>query len=276
MNSTSQSYMNFNAFLRDCFPDFHHVANSYTQSLFFKYIGTNADVCPEIKFAVSYSDFFGKEIIIRNPTLLPFQILGAIVGLYGYIVIRGINSLSVAYSYAFLNFCLMNISSIFAHNFYRAYSENWHRAIDIDVSFTCASCLCLILVAISSYIQIKNPFFIKILTPICVLLRYFVKLPFVAEIMYLGALMVACISLFIRYYTLFRSTKQCWINFMIAAIGVGIFLHGISFERNICEASNNTYSSISAVFFGCSVAFIAVLLFYKLEIQLFLKSKKIM
>jgi hypothetical protein len=263
-------FTNFPVFISECFPDLYKLLQIFPSIFEAYFTADSATVCVEKSVEISFHDSlfescFGSSLLIRNISLLPFQLLGLLIGIGGYYKIKRTDPLSLSYSHALLNFGAMNFSSIFAHNIFEPHSRYWALAVAVDVAFTCASCLCLLFI-VSNGFGINVPRnIIRYTSAACIAFRLSTEMPFIAELMYLGTLGVAGVLLFAYYsYKYFHSREY------ISAMSFGIFgismsMLAIHFEKEVCNLTADLFNSIVAVFFGCSIAFISILLFYRLD-----------
>lgn len=273
--------LNLECFLRDCFPDlFHVLQTSFTRIFLLVVQATDTNKCNEFNLVLTgkYIDWslgHGSGISFRNPSLLPIQLVGMLMGLIiGFSIDRN-DGMSLSYAYAFLNFAGMNIASILAHSLTEPHSALWKLSIDVDVAFTGASSICLVLAALNSRQIVKTPrSIICLIAPTCIavmlLNSLIVHLPFVAEFMYLGNVHLSVIVLFWHYTASYSSHAEYLSNMFIGFAGICIAGTGIFFEDAFCRITTGAYTSVSAVFLGCCVAFLSV---FKFAFQI--ESKKI-
>ena len=263
-------FTNFPVFISECFPDLYQLLQSFPV-IFDNYFGADAAaVCTEQIITLSFQDsvfqsVFGTSFQIRNVSLLPCQLLGILIGLGGYHHISRMDPLSLSYSHALLNFGAMNFSSIFAHNIFEPHSQYWTVAISVDVAFTCASCLCLLFIVSNGLGMTVPSYIIRYMSAACIAFRLSTTKPFVAELMYLGMLGAAGALLFAYYsYNYFRS-RNFFVTMSFGIFGIIMPVCAIHFEKELCSLTVDLFNSIVAVFFGCSIAFISIILFYGMD-----------
>lgn len=212
-----------------------------------------------------------EDVVFRNPTLFPIQVVGMLIGLIIGVSINKSDGMSAAYSHAFLNFAGMNIFSILGHCIGHPKSAVWRFGIDIDVAFTGASCICLVLAALNSKrVLSSSARSVRLVAPACILIilwnTHIRVIPFLPELMYLGNLAVAFLVLFWHYTSSYYQSPNYFAYISLGAIGLLIAVIGAVFENKLCRLSTGVFSSICAVFFGCCVAFMSVYFFaFELE-----------
>ena len=272
-------------FLRDVFPDLFAAVQYKAGGVIYNFIRAGeGHQCYEFNVVVTgkFAEYFSADgnLIFRNPTLLPIQVVGMLMGLVIGSAIDKSDGMSAAYSHAFWNFAGMNLFSVIGHSIGHPKSATWQFGVDVDVAFTGASCICLLLAALSSQGIIKiAPSLVQFVAPVCIIVvlfnTHFFMLPFVSELMYLGNLNVAVIVLFWHYLNMYGSHPSFW-SFMLPGIfGILILVGGIVFEDTLCRLSTGAFSSICAVFLACCAGFMSVYLFaFKLEAKRILKQRK--
>lgn len=114
-------------FMQNFFPD--------TALFLAAQLGVQLILCHNSEISMNITNTFS----LRNPTLLPIQLLGLLIGSYGALKIKK----SISGSYAFLFFALMNLSSIICHNISQKYSTVWEISRIFDIIFTGSSSLSL-------------------------------------------------------------------------------------------------------------------------------------
>lgn len=263
---------NLECFIRGVFPDAYSLLETYASTFFAQSIkAQEGNKCSEFNVVMTgrlvnlvYGE--GEKLIFRNPSLLPLQLVGMLLGLVVGAAINRSDGMSAAYAHAFFNFAGMNIASIIGHCLAHPSSTLWQFGIDVDVAFTGASCICLILAALNSRGMFRSSrSSICLIAPVCIAIMllntHFWGLPFMSEVMYLGTLTIAAAVLFWHYSTTYYQHPQFSSYMSIALAGVLIGACGILFEHNLCRVSFGSYSSISAVFLACCIGFISVYFF---------------
>ena len=263
---------NLECFIRGVFPDVYSLLEENATTFFAQYIkAQDGHKCSEFNVVMTgrlvnllYGE--GESLIFRNPSLLPLQLVGMLLGLVVGAAINRSDGMSAAYSHAFMNFAGMNIASIIGHCLAQPSTIIWQFGIDVDVAFTGASCICLILAALNSRgVCRSSQCSIRLIAPVCIgfmlLNTHFLRFSFMSELMYLGNLNIAAAVLFWHYSTMYYQHPQFSSYMSIALVAVLIGVSGILFEHNLCRVSFGSYSSISAAFLACCVGFISVYCF---------------
>lgn len=178
-------------FLRNFFPDLSRELLSYLPLT----VGV-ADI-----FSFTITTCINTEYIIeiagyqiRNPTLLPIQMLGMIIGLYAAFTLKR----NTSWFYAFLFFGCMNLTSIFCHNLSKQYSALWELSRILDIIFTGASSLSLPFLV--NHLSHKTHMFLfGLLFAFGIICDYSMvdeyTIPFTAEIIYLLLMIIGSINL---------------------------------------------------------------------------------
>jgi hypothetical protein len=270
-------------FINRVFPDLHAALHAYSSELLQHFLtAVEPKYCKEFHVVFSgrlVQAALGEEgqLILRNPTLIPIQIVGMLIGGIIGVNIPRRDGMSAAYSWAFINFAFMNLTSIIGHSLGTPGSSLWSFGISLDVSFTGASCICLILAALNSRKLVQSsPAAIRAIAPVCIVAvlvnSYTINLPFVSEMMYLGNLLVASLFLLWHYTTSYWREPNFISYLAFAGGGAILALSAIVFEHRLCDITTGAYTSVPAVFLGCCAMFLSVFLFsFNLEAQ---KDKK--
>jgi hypothetical protein len=123
--------------------------------------------CPELRASLSWG---GTEFVVRNPTLLPVQMAGFIIGIVGALVLAGRRcparlrddalrleawSYSLCWSLALAWFAAMNATSILAHAVFEPKTASHEFWLASDVVATCLSSCNLILGALTALLRIN-------------------------------------------------------------------------------------------------------------------------
>lgn len=105
--------------------------------------------CPEVQWHLTG---LGR---VRNPHLLPYQVLGAAIGIFGARQLLASRSPQLTYwAYSFLFFGLMNVSSIFCHALITHKSKLWDHMSMVDVVMTGCASLCMLFQQLSTWTQL--------------------------------------------------------------------------------------------------------------------------
>jgi hypothetical protein len=212
---------------------------------------------------------------IRLPWLIPFCVLGVVVGLRGFLQLRKQRSTSLFAMAAFF-FACMNTAAIHCHclTWPGAYGHTLSKAL--DVGFTCASSLHLILAVLDK----RQPHIVKGVDLHRIALRVafvaitlaivsnYVGMPWINEALYIGTTILAAGALFL-YETLDFTTSapaRAWMQF--ACFGILIGLSGIPLDRRICV------NHVHLLFLGCDLAFLGVIQYGKICYQYQRMSQK--
>ncbi|KXS16990.1 hypothetical protein M427DRAFT_55016 [Gonapodya prolifera JEL478] len=141
----------FIQFLNDFFPDVHSFVSFLFSSLGVDHLKCPSTEAPPYIFSPEVAAVTGTPGI-RNPYLIPFQVLGIVVGLVGAMrrLQPGSPPVSPRMLGALLFFAGMNTSSLFAHNFLQKYTPSWELVRIVDVVFTGCSSLDLIFLALDA------------------------------------------------------------------------------------------------------------------------------
>ena len=123
--------------------------------------------CPELRASLSWG---GTEFVVRNPTLLPVQMTGFIIGIVGALSLAGRRcparpcddalgpeawSYSLCWSLAMAWFAAMNATSILAHAVFEPKTVSHEFWLASDVVATCLSSCNLILGALTALLRIN-------------------------------------------------------------------------------------------------------------------------
>lgn len=190
--------------------------------------------------------FYG--LVIRNYTLLPIQLIGLFVGLYGAFKLQHVQS----WSWAFLYFSGMNLTSILCHNLSQKYSQIWIISRLLDVVFTGASSLCLVCTSI------RVPRFIHPLIFVLLLfLNYMLPgVQFLSEFTYIGTIFMATMIVGPRLNKIGKSRVGYWLSLF----GLAIIAASLLLDSFLCSKFGGLVASIHLVFLGCDVAFLGLLI----------------
>ncbi|KAJ3318323.1 hypothetical protein HDV06_000556 [Boothiomyces sp. JEL0866] len=232
------------SFVKDFFPD----ALKYIELYSKMYLPTQPLVsCHISELYLTVGDFQ-----IRNYSLLPMQLLGLIIGLYGSRIIRKRENRFVAWRWAFWYFGFMNLTSIVCHNFATKYSLLWEVFRLLDLVFTGASSLCLAFEALHNFVPAV---FCPLAFPVLLALGYYgdftgKSIPFTAEFIYIGLMVIATLVLIPQLDNIGKRGSS------VAISGLGIILASIPTDGLFCNASNGLYSAVHILFLGCDLTFV--------------------
>ena len=136
-------------FMSDFFPSWLALMEAHTPTLWARLQPPAlAERCAEHSLALSLPG--GAQLTLRNPTLLPFQLLGMWVGLAGTARLRRLQPARQRRQHAYLQralvfFAAMNATSIICHVIFPRKSVPWLASKVLDVAFTGASSACVLL-----------------------------------------------------------------------------------------------------------------------------------
>lgn len=192
------------------------------------------------------------DFVIRNPSLLPIQIAGLLIGLAGTFNIRK----SPSWKFAFLYFALMNLASILCHNIAEKYTQIWHVGRVMDIVFTGSSSVCLAVLVES---KIESNKFILLLAVIGIYgtAGALVPIPFASSIIYILLMIIATLAL-LPEILLCNLNKERWRQ-AIALYGLGIILLSLGVDWAFCFVEG-WWSAVHAVFLGSDIIFLGLLI----------------
>ncbi len=213
------------------------------------------------------------QVLLRNPTLLPIQLTGIALGLVGWFAFRQRAEERVDWSrqframrslaWAFLFFAAMNATSIGAHNLCARGSFAWEAFRLFDLAFTGASSLCLACVpfAVPHIAHVGIMFATLGYTILGDSTRPLRGWPFTAELVYIGAMLVATVLLGLRLH---RIGRGCNFDYAICLAGLAIILAAIPLDHQLCALAEavgggGRLTAVHLVFFGCDVVFFGLL-----------------
>ena len=213
------------------------------------------------------------QVLVRNPTLLPIQLTGIALGLVGWFAFRQRAEERVDWSrqframrslaWAFLFFAAMNATSIGAHNLCARGSFAWESFRLFDLAFTGASSLCLACVpfAVPHIAHVGIVFATLGYTILGDSTRPLRGWPFTAELVYIGAMLVATVLLGVRLHRIGRGFN---FDYAICLTGLAIILAAIPLDHQLCALAaavggGGRLTAVHLVFFGCDVVFFGLL-----------------
>ncbi|KAI8916078.1 hypothetical protein EDD86DRAFT_244034 [Gorgonomyces haynaldii] len=204
--------------------------------------------------------------------LLPIEIIGIMLGFFGFFKTFSDKSVAPVFSWAFLWFGLMNVSAIFCHNLSSFkgdfYGIPWSFFAQIDCGFTGASSLNLIIGAFYLNQQPLNDrkrlamHVLAFLAGLGVIFMEFFgygTIPFTSEIVYGGLTIVAALALSVQFlcFEQSRRAKQ-WIPVIFS--GAVVILVPLALDRLFCTLlGSSLVTSVHFVFLGCHVSFFGLL-----------------
>jgi hypothetical protein len=202
----------------------------------------------------------GEEIVhevlgyqIRNTTLIPTQLAGLFIGIFGTMVIS--RKASKSWFWAMLYFAGMNLTSLFCHNLTQKYTFEWKLFRLLDIVFTGSSAGCLLF----SQIQVPSLFNVLIF-PVLLTLNYkydFGKdsIPFLPEFTYIGMMLLAVLFLLPNL----RKMGTSKVGYGCSMIGLLLLVIGLPIDSLLCEFSTQV-SSVHMIFLGSDFALLGLLL----------------
>jgi hypothetical protein len=196
-------------------------------------------------------------LLARNPQLLPFQLVGFVLGIAGFLLmlLKGKHPKSIAFLYSFLYFAMMNLTSIVCHNLSERKSELWEFAKIADLVFTGASSLSLVYTTFSQTTHSLHVWNLIALGIFTVIGDYYGAFPFTAEIVYIGTMIFACMALGPRLHT-FTGVST---GLMISYAGLIGLASALPLDSLLC-INKYTYTAIHVIFFSCDVIFFGFIL----------------
>ena len=115
--------------------------------------------CPELRATILW---WGTPVVVRNPTLLPVQAAGFLVGTVGAFVLLVVQrgalgtsdwSQSLCWSFALAWFAVMNATSVWAHAIFEPKTPSWEFWLAFDVIATGLSSSNLILGSLAALLD---------------------------------------------------------------------------------------------------------------------------
>lgn len=201
-----------------------------------------------------------KILFLRNPALLPIQLTLFIFSLRAFE--RFYHQKKKVLADGFLFFAYMNLTSIFAHSIYEKNTFGWHLFLQLDVGFTAASCVSLIINCIYPQCVYSR----KIGYMLLFICSVFHRVPFLNEFMYLGLLVAAALvqaTCHVSELSLSRNIRKLG-AFFIGISGLAIAASALFVNGALCQVSSNYFNYVHLVFLGCGISFLG-LFFYNID-----------
>ena len=170
-----------------------------------------ATSCPELIY-------LGNGLHLRNPTLVPLQILGMIIGLGLSLRIRG----NEYWAAAFRFYGLMNFVSLFAHSVFAPPTPLWKLFAVLDVALTGASAVCLLM---SRFSVSGDTWLVATSTLVITAVGSAHQVPFISEFVYIGLTLLAAAVLLVSVPKTLRSKTQRF-SFIVALLGLVLIAVG--------------------------------------------------
>jgi hypothetical protein len=184
---------------------------------------------------------------IRNPSLLPIQLAGILIGIKGIIAVS--RHQSPGWWYAMLFFAFMNLSSIFCHNLL-AEGRLQRFFVMLDIVFTGSACTSAILsqFTIPQFMPF-SVFVILLRTNYMYSFREKIIL-YLPEMTYIGLLLLACLLL---NYPLLTGKFGKGSGILKASTGQFIMVAAPALDDYICDYFNSQISAIHLIFVGSNL-----------------------
>jgi hypothetical protein len=117
--------------------------------------------CPELRATIVWR---GAPVVVRNPTLLPVQAAGFLIGAVGALVLLARHrggpsawSQSLCWSFALAWFAVMNATSVWAHAIFEPRTPSYEFWLALDVIATGLSSSNLILGCLAAFLDATPP-----------------------------------------------------------------------------------------------------------------------
>lgn len=251
-------------FVGDFFPSLigvvQHNAPLLYDHVFPEWVTTS---CPELELQLGHpwtADATTTLVTLRNPTLIPHQLTGAAVGLWGAARFSRTPGTGLA-ALAYLFFALMNLDSILCHALLQRNTPPWCLAAAVDVAFTGAAAATLALAACWPAPRTAHvAAYAALLTPTALLAAVAGNrqgLPFVNEAIYLGSVALAAAVLLAKLGRSWHLPGYFpW--FAVALGGAGLAAGAVLADRAMCAALGPLHGMVHLFFMGCNIAFLGV------------------
>ncbi|KAL4421389.1 hypothetical protein ABPG75_010680 [Micractinium tetrahymenae] len=231
-----------------------------------------ATACPEQQLVLTLPGWLGgggATLLLRNPSLLPAQLGGLAVALFGVHRLRGPRHVYLHHSLVL--FGLMNASSILAHAFAQRGTPLWQAALKADIAFTGASSLCLLLSQLlpaPASLHAASGAAVACWGVLLALLAAVFRwsaVPWVPEAAYLGTTALAATatgySLLRRWAALSRRQRGAlWPRYALGALGAAAMLCCLALDSLLCAVGGPWLGTTPLLFAGSAAGFAAIVL----------------
>jgi hypothetical protein len=228
-------------FVLDFFPGLHRILYRIAEQVDYELVTCHGEEIVQ--------EAFGQQI--RNTTLLPTQLAGLVIGIYGSMIVS--RNASKSWFWAMLYFAGMNLTSIFCHNLTEKYTIEWKVFRLLDIVFTGASAGCLL------FSQLRLPSIFNLLIfPALLIFNYKYDfgegaIAFVPEFTYIGMMLIAVLFLLPKLQKI--STSK--LGYGSSIIGLLLLIIGLPIDSILCEYSTQV-SSVHLIFLGSDFAMLGL------------------